>query len=307
VVGTEQGPRQGRGERVRAPARPASASVPTARARFRDLDPYRVEREWKRYEGTAQRDLFRQLRVRFLLRHATRTGIAVEIGPGPGRFTPQVGRRGARRVALDISDGMLRALRGRWDAASHGETPDLVRADAVHPPVRPGACREVVALGNPIGFAGGEAHRLLAEAVGLLAPGGTILLETVCGPGERSRYAARLPPTAVGRLFRSPVPLLRTRIEREGFELEPDRDPGRHGFRPVPLAEIDRAFRPAGVKVVEAMAVAPVLGFEPERAEAVELDPAAWANLLAVEEEVGRQPVHCRVAASLLVAGHRGP
>jgi SAM-dependent methyltransferase len=284
-----------------------TAEVPPARERFRGLDEYRIEREWKRYEGTAQRDLFRQLRVRFLLRHAVKDGLAVEIGPGPGRFTPHVGRRGVRRVALDLSDGMLRSLRRRWDPTSQGPLPHLVRADGVHPPLRPGSALEVVAMGNQVGFAGPEAPRLLLEALRLLAPGGTIILESVAGPGERSRYLARLPPTAVGRLFRSPVRLVRSRIEREGFEAEPDPDPDRHGFRRVGPGEIRRVLRNVGVDVVEAMAVAPALGFEQDHADAVEADPVAWGNLLEVEEELGRLPARCLAAASLLVAGVRRP
>jgi hypothetical protein len=202
---------------------------------------------------------------------------------------------------------MLQELGRRWDSEHRGPLPERVRADAVRPPLRPAAFREVVALGNQIGFAGPEAPRLLREAIGLLSPGGTIILESVVDSGERSRYLARLPPGAVGRLFRSPIRLVRSRIEREGFELEPERDPSRHGFRPVSPGEIRRTLRRAGVDVVEAMAVAPALGFEPQRAEAVESDPDAWANLLEIEEEIGRQPAHCDVAASLLVAGRLRP
>jgi hypothetical protein len=277
-----------------------------ARERFLDLDRYRVEREWQRYQGTPQRDLFRQLRERFLRRHGVGSGWAVEIGPGPGRFSPLIGGPGTRRLLLDLSLEMLRKARETWPRGPDLPVfPGFVRGDGTHPPLRVGAFRQVVALGNPLGFSGEAAEQFLGATLALLAPGGTLLLETVAGGGERSRYLARLPPKAVQRLLAAPVLAVRPRVEREGFQPLGDPDDARKEFRRFGLAELLPELQRRGLEVVEAMAVAPMVGSEPERIAAVRSEPASWAHLLELEELIGRGPARHRRAAALLVAARR--
>ncbi|MGI0132947.1 MAG: class I SAM-dependent methyltransferase [Thermoplasmata archaeon] len=281
---------------------------PRARDRFLTLDAYRVRREWTRYEGTPQRDLFRQLRERFLVRHAVASGRALDIGPGPGRFTPLVGGPWVRRVALELSLEMLRVLRTTWrKLPAAPPLPELVRGDGVDPPFRAGSFAEVVAFGNPLGFAGASAEAFLDATVGMIAPHGRLLLETVAGPGEASVYLARLPPTAVRRLLASPVAALAPRVEREGFRsetLHPPRE--RDGFRRFTAGTLRSRLERAGFRIDEVLSVAPCLGGEPARAAAVHLDPKAWSHLLDLEERIGRERARHRDAAALLVAAVRG-
>ncbi|MCI4331489.1 MAG: class I SAM-dependent methyltransferase [Thermoplasmata archaeon] len=279
-----------------------------SRERFLDLDRYRVEREWQRYQGTPQRDLFRTLRERFLRRHAVNGGWAIEIGPGPGRFSPLIGGAGSRRLLLDLSLEMLRKAREVWPKGPDLPVfPGFVRGDGTHPPIRPGTARQLVALGNPLGFSGDAAGQFLEAALDLLAPGGTFLVETVAGGGERSRYLSRLPPKAVQRLLVAPVMAVRPRVEREGFAPLGDPDPDRHGFRRFGASELLPALEERGLEVTEVVAVASMLGSEQERIAAVRSEPAAWSHLLELEEIVGRAPARHRVAAALLVAARRPP
>ncbi len=277
----------------------------TARDRFLSADVYRVDREWRRYEGTAQRDLFRELRERFLTRHAVETPWAADIGSGPGRFAARVGGPLTRVVLLDLSQGMLRSA-----AARLGAVPGrpggfrFLRADAGRPPLRPGTFGEAVALGNPLGFSGLEAERFLDAVLPLVAPGGRLLLEYVAGPGERSRYLARLPPGAVRRTLVAPINLVRARIDREGFRTEPapTRD---HGFRRFEPAVIGERLVRGGFTVREEIAVAPALGADGVRLAAVRTEPTAWRHLLELEEALGSLPIHRRKAAAVLVAAER--
>ncbi|HEV2519142.1 MAG TPA: class I SAM-dependent methyltransferase [Thermoplasmata archaeon] len=267
-----------------------------------------MEREWKRYEGTPQRDLFREVRERFLVRHGGQAGWVLELGPGPGRFSPLVGSNTARRVLLDLSETALRYVRESWGTRTREAIPALVRGDGARPPLLAGRFSQVVALGNPLGFAGESAPEFLRSTLRLLAPGGTILLEAVAGAGEHSRYLRRLPPSVVGRLLRSPVGMLRPRIVREGFEPARGGALARHGFHRFSEAELRQAFRTEGVEWREALAVAPLLGSEPDRLLGIPHDTPAWTHLLELEEEFGRQPARRKVAASLLVEGVRvGP
>ena len=284
---------------------PASAAPGDARARFLALDPYRVRREWARYEGTAQRDLFRQLRVRFLLRYPGRTGGRLEVGPGPGRFTPFLGGTGGPKVLLDLSDRMLASAARRLPAGS--EPPALFRGDGSKPPFRPGEFAVVVLFGNSLGFAGDRGPSLLASAAELVRPEGLLLLETVAGSGEHSAYLARLPPGAVRRLIHAPVTGVLPRIQREGFIPEPDRSPERHGFRRWSETDLRPALEPAGFTLVESLSVAPLLGSFPGPLETVRRDPVAWSRLLELEEAVGRTVPRRRRASALLSAWARFP
>jgi hypothetical protein len=264
-----------------------------------------VEREWLRYEGTPQRDLFRELRLRFLARHAaTPGGWTLDVGSGPLRFTSSIGGAGPRHVALDLSEEML-----RWESPGRGvgaRAPiDRVRGDGVRPPFPPHSFCTVALLGNALGFAGRRSPDLLASSLGLIAPAGTLLIEIAPGPGEHSRYLTRLPQGAVGRLLRSPVPLVERRVQAEGFREDPVRraEPGEFArWDPRELAtEIGRR----GFEVRETLAVAPALGSHPERVASVHPDAKAWSHLLELEERLGRDPDRWPGAAAVLLAASR--
>jgi SAM-dependent methyltransferase len=305
--GPHRAPRRTASPRAR-PVRPRSTnadrpSPASATERFRTLDRYRVDREWKRYEGTPQRDLFRELRSRFLLRHRPDSGWAVDVGSGPGRFADVLGGEADRRVLLDLSSEMLEAARERTGERTRG--PALVRGDGSNPPFREGRFIQVVALGNPLGFAADGSDRLLASLLNLVGPGGTLVLEIVCGPGERSRYLARLPPGAIRRLLAAPVNLVRSRVEREGFRTEPRQARPSSEFRRHDPTAVLETLRREGFRAMEVLSVAAGLGVDGERIAAVRPDPPAWLRLLELEEQIGRAPGRHPAAAALLIAAER--
>jgi SAM-dependent methyltransferase len=289
--------------RPRPRSRGPREGAPNPSERFRDLDPYRANREWLRYEGTGQRELFRTLRERFLRRHQASVGWTLDVGSGPGRFTPLVGSAGTRRVAIDLSGEMLRALAPHWTTPE--DLPHLALADGLASPFHDRAFTEVVVLGNAVGFAGDRALDLVDRCAALVSPGGFLLVETAPGVPTTSRYLARLPPSAMVRLLRSPPRAFLRRLEPEGFldtEL-PDRT--RHGFRPLGEVEVRERLGPQGFEVVESVAVAPGLGAEPERLELVRADPVAWRRLIELEELLGALAVCRRRPAALLTAAVR--
>jgi hypothetical protein len=272
--------------------------------RFLALTEERALREWQRYEGTPQRDLFRQLRERFLERHAARSGWALDVGSGPGRFSPLVGGERSRRVALDLSANMLRIGSQLASFASPPRSIERVRGDALRPPFAPGRFAEVVALGNPLGFEGRHGVQLLDQLEALVAPGGLLIVEIAPGPGEHAVYLRRLPPGAVGRLLASPPALVAARIVRERFA----REPRRHrelGFRRWTVAVLAERWAALGWKQLETLSLAPALGADPERIAAVASTPRAWERLLQLEEELGRDPARWPGAASVLLAARR--
>lgn len=271
--------------------------------RFRSLDAYRVEREWARYEGNALRDLFRELRLRFLRRHAVGRGWALDVGSGPGRFALAQVTGEARPVLLDLSIEMLR--RGRATVrATDGRGVDLVRGNAALPPFSAASFAMVVVLGNVLGYLPNLAWPSLDPLGDLVASDGRLLIEIVPGWGERSAYLSRLPAGAVARLLRSPVGLVRKRTLQEGFLLTPPRHGADHGFRRLPVEPLVHP-PPPGWEVREVLSVAPALGFDRDRLEAIRKDGKSWQRLLELEEELGRLPERWPRAAALLVALRR--
>jgi SAM-dependent methyltransferase len=293
------------------PARVAARDPPTrspetnpSRARFLANDGYRAQREWTRYEGTAQRDLFRVLRERFLVRHAGAPKWAIDVGCGPGRFTARLGAPGSTRtVALDIGREMLRELEDHWPSdLRQFPLPDVVQGDALRPPIANRRFELVAALGNLLGFVEEESDQLLETLIELMTPGGTLILEVAPGPGEHSRYLHRLPARSVARLLRSPPRAVASRVVREGFVEEPTRKKVVGSFHRVDPSKLRSRLEARGFRIAEIVAVAPSLGPESARTEAVRGDPKAWEHLLEVEESVGREPERWTAAAAVLIA-----
>jgi len=289
------------------PPSPRSDDPALRRERFLAVDAYRADREWKRYEGTPQRDLFRELRHRFLRRHAAESPWVVDIGAGPGRFTGDLGGPGSHRVALDLSREMLLRMRepSETTEADPAGSRSAVVGDALRPPFERERFGEVAVIGNTIGFAGSDALALVAAVESLVAPGGTLIVEVAPGPGERSKYLTRLPAAAVGRLLASPPRAVVPRIDREGFALESERHESRGFARFEPTALAERWIA-AGWEVLETVAVAPALGADPSRIAAVRKLPRAWDRLLELEETVGHDPRRWSRAAAVLLAARRG-
>ncbi|MCI4322292.1 MAG: class I SAM-dependent methyltransferase [Thermoplasmata archaeon] len=248
--------------------------------------------------------MFRSLRQRFLARHEVATGRTLDVGCGPGRFTPFVGGPGCLRVGIDLSDSMLRELPEHWDPGA--PFPQLVRGDGLAPPFRAAPFSEVALLGNAIGFAGPDALRLLSSCAALVAPGGTLVVELAPGAPSDSVYLHRLPTGAVVRVLHAPTALVRNKVEREGFRWTEGPDRRRHGFRPVTEEEVCQELDTVGFEVGEVMAVAPALGGDPDRLEVIRADRVSFARLLDLEEALGRAgPVRRKAAAVLLAAVRR--
>jgi len=290
---------------ARARARPTRprAGDESALKRFRGADAYRARREWQRYEGTAQRDLFRELRERFLARHAVGEGWVLDVGSGPGRFLPWVGGPRTRKVALDLSREMLSLVPGTWrDGGGRGPVPDRILGNAARPPLVRGAWAEVTVLGNTLGFSGRMAGIQLDEAQQLVAADGVLLIEIAPSFGERSQYFARLPGAALARLFHAPLAAILSRLDREPFRAEPPRHETPRAFHRFTVEEVVARMRLRGWEVRETMAVAPALGPDPGRIASGRRDPKSWARLLDLEEVVGHRSERWARAAAVLVA-----
>jgi SAM-dependent methyltransferase len=254
-----------------------------------------VNREWRRYSGDAWRVLVRELRDRFLAHHLPKgPGWALELGPGPGRFTPTVLASGARVVAADLSLPMLRALHRRTPVRARATRLRAVRAAGEHLPFRDRSFRAAVVYGNILGFAAGDGPRLLAELARVVRPGGKLILD-VSSPiaatteflslGARRRFLLRI--------LRDPEYYLLSWIASSKARAHQPYAPGRMAFwefdfYTVPAAEAE--LEAAGFRPLDRMAVAPIGAYRDRLTTIARRDPRAWKNLLLLEEGVGRRP-----------------
>ncbi|ODU19542.1 MAG: methyltransferase type 12 [Pseudonocardia sp. SCN 73-27] len=102
-------------------------------------------------------------------------GPAIDLGCGPGRLVVALADRGVPALGVDHSP-VARMMCRRRGAP-------MVRRDVFDPLPGEGAWAHVLLVDGNIGV-GGDPVRLLARAAALLAPGGTVLVETGSSPGE---------------------------------------------------------------------------------------------------------------------------
>jgi SAM-dependent methyltransferase len=286
------------------------------RRRIRETFDKRVQGEWRRYSGTAWRVLARELRRRFLDRHLdSGSGWVLELGPGPGRFTPDILVRRARVAAVDLSLPMLTTLGRRTAKGRHFAALRRVRAAGEHLPFRNGAFRAAVAYGNLLGFSGRGGDRLLAELARVVRPGGTLVID-VASPvasateflesGARQRF--------LRRILREPEFYFVSEILGSGDRGHQPYAPKRMGFFEFDFYTVRGAealLRKVGFRPFDRMALAPIGAYRERLTTIARRDPVAWRNLLELEEHVGRRPGVLETGHGFVVAavrrGRRNP
>ena len=106
-------------------------------------------------------------------------------------------------------------------------------------------------------------------------------------------------------MLRSPVRAVVHLLDREGFRPESPRHATDESFSRFSAGTVHEALEADGFVVEETMAVAPVLGPNPERIASTRADAKAWPHLLELEEEIGRRPERWVPAAAVLVSARR--
>lgn len=268
----------------------------------------RVKDEWRRYAVEPQRILRRTLRERFLRQHLRRSsGILLELGPGPGRFTPTLRRatRG-RVVALDLSLEGLRSARRRAR-----QQPGLARIDWVQGageclPLLSRSVDTVVAFGNIVSFAALDGPALLKELGRVVKPRGRLLADFASPAAAFQEFfyvAAR--QRLLGRVLRRPHHYFLDRVLATGFQpLAPARlAPWEFQFYTVAKAEKELAR--AGFRTVDAMSVAPIAAYQNRVAAVARREKRTWETLLRVEEQIGRRPGVLETGHGFLIAAVR--
>ncbi len=252
--------------------------------------------------------LHRTLRERFLRTHLHRvSGRVLELGPGPGRFTPVLreATRG-RVVAVDLSVASLRSARRRVGLRSDPVPVDWIEGAAEHLPLVSRSFDAVVALGYIVCFAGPDGPALLREIARVTRRHGTVVLDfssPVSATQEffRVAVAGRLLP----RVLRRPGYYFVDRVLEEGFQpCAPERW-GNFEFRFYTVPEAHEALRRAGFRVRDTMSVAPITAHDNRIAASARRSERTWESLLRVEERAGRRSGTLETGHGFVVAAVR--
>lgn len=106
-------------------------------------------------------------------------GLVIELGSGTGRLAGPLAARGVPVIGLDASEAMLRQSKVR------ARTVPVVAADMAEPPFRPGVASVVFVAFNTLFNLPSPAlqRQALRHAAGLLAPGGSVIIEAFVPEG----------------------------------------------------------------------------------------------------------------------------
>lgn len=283
--------------------------TPSERRRvLRSIFESNVGPEWRRYAGVPRRRLSRALRERFLALHLPATSEPVlEVGPGPGRFTPIARARArGRLIELDLSRRALVSGRRRAGAAEHDGRTARLQAAAEHLPLRDGSVGALVGLGNIVGMASRGGPGLFAEWARVVRPGGRLVVDfgSPSGAVQEFLYSGSQ-RRFLGLVLRDPNRYFVDQVLTTGFQPHAPERWARWEFRFYTVAEVRRELGAAGFRVVDAMSVAPLAAFQDRVAAIAAREPRTWAALLKIEEAVGRRPGTLETGHGFVVAAIR--
>lgn len=134
------------------------------------------EREWTRFEDGRTPPTSIATHVAYLDRFVRPGDRVLDAGCGPGRFTLELARIGARVVAADISPGQLE-LHRRYTADV--EVEDRVVADVTRLPFADGEFDVTVCYGGALSYVLEHAPVAAAELARVTRPGGHVLVSAM--------------------------------------------------------------------------------------------------------------------------------
>jgi len=235
------------------------------------------EREWERLEGSVMDRVNFEVHKRLLDEFVRPGDRVLEVGAGPGRFTLELARIGARVVVGDISPGQLELhaekTAGVEDAVEARELMDVVdlsryddeRFDAT------------VCYGGAISYVFDHAERAVSELLRVTKPGGPVLLSVMSTVGTTRAFFSFFPGLVERFGTEANEQIFRTGV------LEGEINNG-HNMRMYRWRELEQLILRAGARVVAASA-ANFLSVGNE--DAFETD---WPRYLEWEIEACREP-----------------
>jgi SAM-dependent methyltransferase len=135
------------------------------------------EREWARFESGVSSPVNFEIHRHYLDRFVRSGDRVLEVGAGPGRFTLELARIGARTTVVDVSPEQLRLNAER---AVHPAVEERVLADVLDlSRWRDGEFDVAVCYGGPISYVLDRAEDAIAELLRVTRDGGLLLFSVM--------------------------------------------------------------------------------------------------------------------------------
>jgi ubiquinone/menaquinone biosynthesis C-methylase UbiE len=261
------------------------------------FDQYGVE-EWDRHDKSASGRVSLAVHNDLLAELVQPGDLVLDAGAGPGRFTIELARLGARVHVCDLSPGQLELNREKVTEAGHEGA--VVARDVLDvcdlSSLASGSFDAVVCFGGPLSYARDRAPDALAELARVTKPGGHVLVSVMSTLGAMRAF----------------LPLVFDEHRRFGPEHtehifltgELDRETNRgHEMRMFRWSEIAELCAAHGRIVVSAAANYLTAGADPALIEGLSEDE--WQRLLSWERRLCREPGVLDSGTHILVAFQR--
>jgi SAM-dependent methyltransferase len=177
-----------------------------------DWDPRRAaafydeygEREWTRFEDGRTPAPSLEVHLEHLRRFVREGDRVLDVGAGPGRFTIELARIGARVTVADLSPGQLELNRARVEEAGlEGQVEERAEADLLDlSRWDDGGFDATVCFGGPLSYVLDHADRGIAELARVTRRGGHVLVSVMSLAGTVTHY----------------LPILLDLVRRDGAE-----------------------------------------------------------------------------------------
>jgi 2-polyprenyl-3-methyl-5-hydroxy-6-metoxy-1,4-benzoquinol methylase len=270
------------------PLQPDPTSIESSVSRVRRHFDLIADAEWDRLLSSPRGRVSFELHRRMLMEFVEPGMRVLEVGAGPGRFTIELARLGARVTTTDVSDVQV-ALNARHvreaGCDDHGEARFVLDVRAT-PRLGEGSFDAVVAYGGPLSYVFDDAEEVFAHLARAVRPGGVVLASVMSLPGS-VRYF---------------LPVVQRELEEYGSEVYDDimasgdlREIGKavpesHTCRMFRWREIDAMIVAAGCTLLEASASNWMSLGDQDALAQLERDPRQWQWFLEWEARLTREP-----------------
>ena len=243
------------------------------------------EREWARLDADAESRVSFHLH-RALLEKFIKAGDEVlEIGAGPGRFTIELAKLGARVTVGDISAVQLELNRVRVSEAGYAgsvvarKVLDVVNLSELAAETFDAS----VAYGGPLSYVFERADNALGELLRVTKRGGHVLLSVMSLVGATRKYLPGLVKWARERSMEEVENVLRTGDQVGEFGAG-------HACHMYRWAEFEALLKRHSCTIVAASAANFLSVNHTDELREIEIDAALWEKFLQWETEACRQP-----------------